>query len=127
MVEDAYTKQIICLDFAAGSHHDFDLYKHSKLKIHPDIKQKVDKGYVGMLKLHENTAIPFKKTKLNPLTKEQKKFNRELAKQRVPIEHVNRKLKIFKMLQQAYRSHSRFNLRATLIAAFCNANLLFTN
>lgn len=124
MVEDADTKRIICLDFAAGSHHDFDLCKKSKLKIHPDIKQKVDKGYVGILKLHENTAIPFKKTKLHPLTKEQKKNNRELAKQRVPIEDSHRKLKIFKLLQQAYRSHSRFNLRATLIATFCNANLI---
>ena len=123
-MEDVHTKRILCLDFAAGSHHDFDLYKQSKLKIHPAIKQKVDKGYLGVLKLHENTAIPFKKTKLNLLTKEQKKYNRELAKQRVPIEHTNRKLKIFKLLQQAYRSHSRFNLRATLIATFCNANLL---
>ena len=124
MVEDVHSKRILCLDFAAGSHHDFDLYKKSKLKIHPSIKQKVDKGYIGILKLHENTAIPFKKTKLHPLTKEQKKYNRELAKQRIPIEHSNRKLKIFKLLQQTYRSHSRFNLRATLIATFCNANLL---
>ena len=124
MVENADTKRILCVDFAAGSHHDFNLYKKSNLKIHPEIKQKVDKGYIGILKLHENTAIPFKNTKLHPLTKEQKKYNRQLAKQRVPIEHTNRKLKIFKLLQQSYRSHSRFNLRATLIATFCNANLL---
>ena len=71
-MEDADTKRILCVDFAAGSHHDFNLYKKSNLKIYPEIKQKVDKGYIGILKLHENTAIPFKNTKLHPLTKEQK-------------------------------------------------------
>lgn len=123
VVENADTKQIICLHFATGSCHDFNLYKKSKLRVHPDIKQKVDKGYVGILKLHRNVDIPLKNTKLHKLTKEQKKNNRLLAKQRVPIEHTNRRLKIFGILQQKYRSHAKLGLRATLIAAFCNADL----
>ena len=126
MVEDADTKQIICLNFAQGSCHDFNLYKKSKLRVHTDIRQKVDKGYVGMLKIHQNVDIPLKNTKLHKLTKEQKKHNRTLAKKRIPVEHTNRRLKIFGILQQRYRSHSELGLRATLIASFCNANL-YTN
>lgn len=124
LVEDAHTQQIICLEVGPGSQHDFDLYKSSKLNIHPAIKQKVDKGYLGIVKRHANTDIPFKRTKLHPLTKAQRRYNRQLARQRVPIEHTNRRLKVFKLLQQPYRNHSRFKLRATLIASFCNANLL---
>lgn len=44
---------------------------------------------------HTNTDIPKKSSKLHPLTKIDKKQNRQRAKERVGIEHTNRKLKSF--------------------------------
>lgn len=122
MVVDADTKQIISVHFANGSCHDFNLYKKTKLRVHPGIEQKVDSGYLGADKLHRNTRLPKKNSKFNKLTKIQKKENRQLAKERVPVEHQNAKLKVFKLAQNHYRSHSRFGLRMTLISTFINAN-----
>jgi hypothetical protein len=48
-------------------------------------------------KIHENSHLPKKKSKYHPLTKIQKKENRQLAKQRVAIEHRNAYLKVFKL------------------------------
>jgi len=75
-----------------------------------------------MQKLHKNTVLPVKNSKKHKLTKEEKKQNRELAKERVHIEHINAKYKVFKLIENRYRSHSRLGLRATLIACFINAN-----
>lgn len=93
------------------------------MHIHPNIKQKADSAYQGAQHLHKNTDLPQKSTKNNPLTKEQKKANRILAKERVCIEHKNAQFKVFKLVKNHYRSHTRFGLRVTLIAIFVNANL----
>jgi len=77
---------------------------------------------MGANKFHQNTDLPKKNTKKHKLTKEQKRANKKLAKERVPIEHINAKIKVFKLAKNHYRSHSRFGLRVTLIAAFVNAN-----
>jgi hypothetical protein len=124
IVENADNKQIISLDFGQGASHDFNVYKSSKLKVHPNIKQKVDKGYVGIIAYHANTDIPKKASKKYPLTKEDKKQNRKLAKERIGIEHTNRKIKIFRIVKETYRNHKRFSFRVTLIATFHNANLI---
>ncbi len=55
------------------------------------------------------------------MTKEQKKYNRELNRLRGAVEHVNPRLKIFKILSYRYRNrHSKFGLRANLIAGIYN-------
>ncbi len=123
VVVDAHTKEVICVDFALGACHDYKLYKQSKLRIHPHIKLKTDSGYLGLKRLHPNSELPQKNTKLKKLTKQQKKHNRQLARERIGNEHVIGKLKIFKLLENRYRNHARFGLRFTLIAGFYNANL----
>lgn len=53
-----------------------------------------------------------------------KRFNQELAQQRVVAEHVNRQLKIFRILAERYRNRGRrFGLRCNLIAALYNFEL----
>ena len=60
-------------------------------------------------KIHELSETPIKKPKRGKLTKEQKKYNRELNRLRIAVEHVNRRLKIFKILSYPYRNrHRRF-------------------
>lgn len=59
------------------------------------------------------------------LIPEDKKTNQELAKVRVVVEHINRKLKIFKILSDRYRNRrKRFGLRFNLIAGLYNYELL---
>lgn len=98
VVVNAQTMKIICLQFGKGSSHDFTIYKNSKLLINKHIKQKTDLGYLGIKRLHTNTELPDKSSKKHKLTKEQKKQNRRLAKERVGNEHVIGKLKISRIL-----------------------------
>lgn len=55
------------------------------------------------------------------LSTEQKRANRERARARIVIEHVNRHLKVFRILSERYcNRRRRFGLRLNLIAAIYN-------
>ena len=84
--------------FGKGRSHDFKLFKASKTHIHTSIESKADTGYQGLQKLHCNTTMPKKKSKKNPLTKEDKKNNRIISSQRVSVENIIRELKIFRII-----------------------------
>ena len=116
--------EIICYVNGLGKEHDFKIFKKSKLPLSEKIKCLVDKGYQGIQKIHKLTDIPKKKTKKTKLTLEEKAKNREINRQRIVIEHVNRKLKIFKILSERYRNRrKRFGLRFNLIAGIYNYEL----
>ena len=122
---DKKTKQVICTAFTNGKRHDFRLFKESKTKINSGIKLITDTGYQGIQKLHSKSALPKKKTKKNPLTKEDKKKNQELASERVVNENVIGMIKRFKIISDRYRNRrKRFGLRFNLIAAIYNMELI---
>jgi len=101
--------------------HDFKLFKESRLPIKKETIVCVDTGYLGLAKLHENTEMPKKKTKLNPLSKEDKLENKNKSSKRITVEHVNAKIKAFKIVAQKYRNRrKRFGLRFNLICALVN-------
>jgi len=84
----------------------------------------VDTGYQGIAKIHANVEIPKKRSKKNPLTKEDKQQNRSVSSKRVVIENIIREVKIFRIIAEKYRNRrKRFGLRFNLIAAFYNLNL----
>jgi len=90
--------------------------------VHPDVKVKADSGYQGIAMYHANSEVPFKKGKDRPLTREEKAYNRRLSRERVAIEHVNRQIKVFKMMSERYRNRRRrHKLRRTLICAIRNS------
>ena len=121
---NAKTNEIICTAVSNGKVHDFRIWKESQIGIGKKIELLADKGYQGIQKLHEQSRIPLKKTKKISLTQEQKKFNRQLAKERIVVEHVHRKLKIFRVLSSRYRNRrQRFGLRFNLIAGIYNYGL----
>jgi hypothetical protein len=75
-------------------------------------------------KIHANTELPKKRTKNKPLSKEEKKENRRIAKVRVLSEHVIRDLKRFKIIRDTYRNRrKRVDLRLNLIAGIYNLEL----
>jgi hypothetical protein len=86
-----------------GRIHDFVLFKKYRVKVHPGIKILADLGFLGIKKYHQNSWLPFKKSKKKPLTKAEKKANRAQAKQRVGCENRNRDCKIFRILKDVYR------------------------
>jgi len=79
---------------------------------------------LGITKLHANSQIPAKKSKLHPLTPEQKATNRELASKRIFCEHIIGRLIVFRILSDRYLNRrKRFGLRFNLIAAIYNLEL----
>lgn len=124
MVINKNTAEILCTAYGKGKEHDFSVFKKSKVSLKKDIKCLADKGYQGIQNIHNESQIPIKKPKDRNLSKEEKKSNKELAKERIIIEHVNRYLKIFRILSEKYRNRRRrFRLRFNLIAAIYNFEL----
>ena len=82
---NAKTREIICTAVGKGKVHDFRLWKESQISIDKNIELLADKGYQGIKNLHEKSRIPFKKSKKISLSQEQKKFNRQLAKERIVV------------------------------------------
>ncbi len=79
---------------------------------------------MGIKKIHNNTLIPKKKSKLNPLSHEDKKDNKIFASKRIFVEHVIGVLKQFRILSEVYRNRrKRFGLRFNLIAGIYNFEL----
>jgi len=118
--------RIVCTATSISNIHDFKLFKKSRLPIKKETKVKVDNGYQGIESLHTNVAIPKKKTKLHPLTKEDKLANKIKASARICVEHVNAKIKTFKILSEPYRNRrKRFGLRFNLICALVNLDRRF--
>ena len=104
-----------------GTVHDFKILTESNLKINLEARIKVDKGFQGIKKLYKNAEVPFKATKKTPLTKEQKQYNRQLAKERIIIEHLNRECKIFRICKEQYRGkHKNYEKTWKLVAAIVN-------
>jgi len=128
VVIDLDTLLILFIEQAAGSVHDFTLYKSSVgSAVSPDVKMKADSGYQGIADYHANSEVPFKKSKNRPLTAEEKAFNRRLSRERIAIEHVNRQIKVFKMMSERYRNRRRrHKIRMTLICAIRNNEIRHT-
>ena len=116
---------IICTAFGAGRRHDFRLYKRSGLRIHPSVRAATDTGYLGIAKLHPNSRQPKKRSKKHPLTKEDRRLNREISRERIMNEHVIGALKRFRIISDRYRNRrKRFGLRFNLIAGIYNHDLI---
>ena len=125
---DLNTLLILFIVQDVGSVHDFTLYKGSVGRaVSSEVKIKTDSGYQGISDYHRNSEVPFKKSKNHPLTPEEKAFNRRLARERIAIEHINRQIKIFKIMSDRYRNRRRrHGLRMNLISAIRNSEIMCT-
>ena len=121
---DRKSAQIVATAFSCGSKHDFQLFKDDDTDLAEHLRILTDAGYQGLADLHPNSQTPFKKSKYHALTKREKQSHRVLARKRIVIEHIFRKLKVFRILSEKYRNRrKRFALRFNLIAAIYNLEL----
>ena len=117
--------QIICLAFANGKKHDFRLFKDSCVHVRAETVLEADTGYLGLTQIHANSLLPKKRSKNHPLTKQERKNNREISRKRIFVEHAIRFVKRFRILSERYRNHrKRFTLRFSLITGICNFDRL---
>jgi hypothetical protein len=117
------TMEILDVQEAKGSVHDFKMYKDSiGSSVSNSIPLDADLGYLGIEAYHSNSFIPVKSSKKHKLTEGEKAYNRKLARRRVAIEHMNAKIKTFKSMAYPYRGHccNRHSLRMALICGIIN-------
>ena len=93
-----------------GKEHDFSLLKKEFPPVFDWFEKfnvKVDLGYLGIVKEYKckSISIPYKKSKNNPLTEEQKIINKKFASERIFIEHSISGLKRFRILSDRLRIH----------------------
>ena len=118
---DKKTEKIICVHQSKGKTHDFKLFKKSKLPLNKNKQIKVDSGYLGIEKIHANSELPRKSSKLRQLTKIEKRLNLKLSKARVSVEHVIGRIKVFRIISERYRNRRRHHdLRMKLICGIYN-------
>ena len=112
---------ILNLQYEKGKIHDFKLFKKTRLPISPKMRLLADSGYQGIEKRFPEALIPVKKKKKQPLKPEEKAFNKKLSSLRIPVEHVIRRCKIFRILKETYRN-SKKNLTRNwfIVAALVN-------
>lgn len=121
---DKKTREVICTAFGNGKKHDFRLFKESKVRWTEKTCGVTDSGYTGIRRLQKNARLPKKSSKKKPLTREEKKQNREISSERVVNENVIGSLKRFKIVSDRYRNRrKRFGLRFNLIAGVHNFEL----
>lgn len=66
IIADATILKIYSIAQAKGSIHDFNLFKESYMGLPKQIKVQADNGYQGIKKIHNNSEIPKKASKLHP-------------------------------------------------------------
>ncbi len=117
--------EIICLAFANGKKHDFQLFKGSRVHVPTETLLEADTGYQGLAKQHANSVLPKKRSKKHPLTEQERRENREISRKRIFVEHAICFVKRFRILSERYRNRrKRFALRFSLIAGLCNFDRL---
>lgn len=118
------TGLILSVRCAGGTTHDFKILKQSGLEVNPNGKIKTDKGVTGIKELYPNAEVSRKASKHHLLTQEQKRFNRQLAQERVVIEHRNRECEIFRICKERYRGkHKNYEKTWKLVSAIVNLKL----
>ena len=121
MLVGLQTVEIIALSFSNGKKHDFQLFKDSRIHVKAETVLEADTGYQGLAQIHANSLVPKKRSKNHPLSKQERKDNREISKKRIFVEHAIRFVKRFRILSERYRNRrNRFALRFSLIAGICN-------
>jgi hypothetical protein len=80
-----------------------------------------DLGYSGIHGYHGNSIIPIKANKKNTLSEKEKAYNKRIARKRAAVEHINAKIKTFKIMAYPYRNHCKRHLiRLSLVCGIIN-------
>ncbi len=118
-------KQIVSIQIEDGKKHDLTIARKylKEMVTYPCIM--ADLAYKGFHQIKSKLLIPINKSKNLSLPQIAKQINQEISRRRITIEHINGKLKHFRILTERYRNRrKRFGLRMNLIAGMVNWMLL---
>ena len=85
-----------------GQISEINFFRETQEKFHQEQKFTREKAYVG----EPAIKTPKKKPPIQELTSKEKSQNKELASERILVEHIIRLLKIFRVAQERFRLNS---------------------
>lgn len=107
-------------DDAPGRVHDIEVRRRGP-PLPKNARAYADSGYQGYQKDHPALDIPYKKSKKNPLAKDQKEYNHALARLRVKAEHALARMKRFRILADKFRyPRASHTAKFAIIAGIAN-------
>ena len=122
---------------ARGRRHDLDLYREHHPSLPKEVEQDFDRGgYDGVKNYFPDLkcAIPFKRraggkgrsgVKAEDLTPAQKKFNKELSKERVVVEHTISRMKKFRIMGEEFRNRlKRYDVMTDIVSGLVNFRIM---
>ena len=121
---------------ARGSRHDYSLFNWRRPQLPDEVSLGLDLGYDGVQNDYPelNVSVPFKRrspgrgkrgVKAEPLTLEQKEFNRRLSGERVVVEHTISRLKKFRIMAHEFRNRLRnYDVMADIVCGLVNLRIL---
>ena len=93
---DRKTHKIIAISQDKGQVHDFKMYKNEVGGAVSETKKiQGDSGFQGIQSFHKNSETPKKKSKKHPLSVNDKANNKRISRERILIENINAKIKVF--------------------------------
>lgn len=113
--------------YRRGRIHDYELWKRTHPSIPPDVEVGADSGYQGIRKdfPEMKSRIPKKSSKLKPLTRLEKKRNKDLSRDRVVVEHAIARVKKFNIIGQTFRNRlSGYDAKTSIVAGLVNFRLM---
>lgn len=113
--------QIVSIQVEIGTMHDLKIARKYTKEFANFTCVLGDLAYKGLKEIKSKLLIPIKKPRKMSLPKEAKQINKEISRRRIPIEHINSRLKVFRILSERYRNRrKRFGLRVNLISGLIN-------
>ena len=106
-----------------GRRHDYDVFKDKHPKIHHAVEATMDSGYQGVKDdfPEMKTKIPRKKQRGKPRTKQDKRFNKKLSRERIVVEHTIGKTKKFRVLGETFRNRiKRYDSVSSIVYGLVN-------
>jgi len=88
-----------------GKMHDKKIADEQPIEFEKETELLQDSGFVGFRPKNAKIRQPFKNTKLNKLTYDQKAENRDQASKRVRVEHALSGVKRLRIVKDVYRNH----------------------
>jgi hypothetical protein len=86
-----------------GPTNDLRIWQSRTHEFSPEQRFQGDTAYIG----EPTISTPQRKPKLGKLNPEQKEENRQKSKKRIRVEHLIRRIKIFRIASEKFRLHSR--------------------
>ena len=123
---------------ARGRRHDLDIYLEYPPALPKDVEHGLDIGYDGVKNYFPELrcAVPFKRraggkgkrgAKAPHLTPEQKRFNEQLLKERVVVEHTISRMKKFMIMADEFRNRlKRYDAMADTVSGLVNFRIMGT-